>query len=58
MIIPLMLSITKSMTLTKRLKDINYSPQPIIDRKADEHNKKIITQSYPKENYEKEKIVY
>tara|TARA_B100001013_G_C24197065_1_gene279767 strand:+ start:275 stop:436 length:162 start_codon:yes stop_codon:yes gene_type:complete len=53
MIIPVMLSIAKSMTLARRLKNINYSTQPIIDKKARERNMIIITESYTKENYEK-----
>jgi len=56
-IIPLMLSITKQMTLTRRLMNINKSPRR-IDRKAGGRNKKIIIANYLKKNYEKKKIIY
>ena len=45
------------MTLTRRLMNINKSPQR-IDRKAGGRNKKIIIKIYPKENYEKKKVIY
>ena len=45
------------MTLTKRLMNINRSPRR-IDRKTGGRNKKAIIKSYPKENYEKNKIIY
>ena len=37
--------------------NINKSPRR-IDRKAGERNKKIIIKNYPKENYEKKKVIY
>ena len=45
------------MTLTRRLMNINKSPRR-IDRKAGGRNKKIVINGYPKENYEKKKVIY
>ena len=50
--ISLMLSITKQMTLTRRLININRSPRR-IDKKAGGRNKKVIIKNYPKKSYEK-----
>ena len=45
------------MTLTRRLMNINKSPRR-IDRKAGGRSKKVAIKSYPKENYEKKKVIY
>ena len=45
------------MTLTRRLMNINKSPRR-IDKKAGGRNKKIIIKKYPKESYERKRVIY
>ena len=45
------------MTLTRRLMNINKTPRR-INRKAGGRSKKIVIESYTKNNYEKKKIIY
>ena len=52
-----MLSITKLMTLTRRLMYINRSPRR-IDRKAGGRSKRAKIKSYFRSNYEKKKSIY